>query len=140
GFDPSAADFFRGPKLGPNVFRLLPGVHQPGGLKGDLPPEFLVCHQLWCAELKPIEAAPGCGRGLYAVCRGDTSSTRQVLTLAAMARSGTARYERCSAAGARTWRAISTFARMWSRFSAPMTRLVTPLVSRTNGMALSAGR
>ena len=43
--DPALADSPGRFHLGRVVLRLLPGVHQPGGLPGDLPPQFRTIHQ-----------------------------------------------------------------------------------------------
>ena len=43
--DPALADLPGRLHLGRVVLRLLPGVHQPGGLPGDLPPQFRAIHQ-----------------------------------------------------------------------------------------------
>ena len=59
GFDPTAANSFGGPQLGPKVFRFLPLIHQSRRFERDLPPKLFVVHQRWCAETMPIQAAPG---------------------------------------------------------------------------------
>ena len=54
--DPALADAVGGLLLGPVVLRLLPGVHQPGGFPGDLPPQFRLVH---ARRRKPRCAARG---------------------------------------------------------------------------------
>ena len=43
--DPALADLPGRFLFGRVVFRLLPGIHQPGGFPGDLPPQFRAIHQ-----------------------------------------------------------------------------------------------
>jgi len=49
----------RGLAFRAEVFALFAGVHQRRGTGRDRHPEFLICHERRCADMKPVEAALG---------------------------------------------------------------------------------
>jgi hypothetical protein len=60
-FDPALANAMGRLLLGPKVFRLLAGVHQPGGFEGNLPPQLRIGHRV---RRKPRKVARvGMGKG-----------------------------------------------------------------------------